>query len=299
MVIVLMIRLVMVFVLVMCFYVSVSMISGLKVVLKFVYVFDIKLSICVLGLWVMMVVMMLMVRIDSCLILISLCCVVLCFISVWQMFLVSEDEVISNWFEIVDMIVVSSVVYRKLVISGWNSRFDRMMKIVLGFDMVSLVCSVQVWLKMLMVIVLISDMIIYDMQMLCVVGMLLMLWIVMKWMMICGWLKQFRFYVIVDSYFSIVMFLVIEKYFGFSVVSWFMVGLIFVLLLVVRMMMGMMISVSIMMQFCMKFVRLMVRKLLMVVQISIKFIVSRMFVMQLLLKVLVNSLLLLIRFDVV
>lgn len=64
-----------------------------------------------------------------------------CLKNVWYKFFVMVLEVMSNWDEIVFIIVVKIVVNKNLVISGWNKIFLSLRKIVFGLDNVNFCCE--------------------------------------------------------------------------------------------------------------------------------------------------------------
>lgn len=87
------------------------------------------------------------------------------------------------------MIVVKIVVNKKFVISGWKISLDNIKKIVFLLLIGIWFLSMYVVLNKFVNMVLIVESVIYDIFIWCIVGIFLIEWIDMKWIIICGWLK--------------------------------------------------------------------------------------------------------------
>lgn len=109
------------------------------------------------------------------------------------MFLVNEFVDISNWEEIVFMMVVKIVVMRNLLISGWNNNCENIINMVFGLLIGKLNWFVYVILMKFVVSVLIMVIVIYDILIFFVVLMVFIEWIVINFIIMCGWLKYFNF----------------------------------------------------------------------------------------------------------
>lgn len=138
---------------------------GLNVVLNFVYVKEMSLRIVLFGVIVSIVVMIVMLSILSCFISMSVFCDGGVCWKILYRFFISVEEYMISWLEIVFMIVVSIVVSMSLVMNGCSSVCDISSMIVFGLVRLMFVLVMQVMLMRFESIVLLREMIIYEMLM--------------------------------------------------------------------------------------------------------------------------------------